>query len=119
MEFFGAGAILAILALICLGLVVEGFKGTAWRRFGEVISDLSSCLGAGISALFERHKFVRRVTIFWMFALVTHAHFIVYGIIKQQGTLNGVLPIFGLTVGLVATLTAWYLQVRYHEDKRQ
>ena len=107
MDYFGIGAVGAVAAMAVCGLLYEAFKGVGAER-----------IGGFISCLFERHKFVRRVTIFWMFALVTHAHFVVYGIVAKQGTLDGVLPFFSLTVGLVATLTAWYLQVRYHEDKR-
>lgn len=107
MDFYGAGAVGALLALILAAVLVEMFRGAGAER-----------IGGFIACLFERHKFVRRATIFWMFALVTHAHFIVYGIVAKQGKLDGVLPFFGLTVGLVATLTAWYLQVRYHEDKQ-
>jgi len=75
-------------------------------------------IGNLITCLFERHKFVRRVSVFWMFALVTHAHWVVYSIIQKGGVVDGqVIAAFGLSVGMVATLTAWYLQVRYHEDK--
>ena len=105
MDFYGAGAVFTVLAFISAALLVEAFKGTRLE------------IGSFVVALFERHKFVRRATIFWMYILVTHAHIVVYGIIQKKGTLDGVLPFFSLTVGLVATLTAWYLQVRYHEDK--
>lgn len=75
-------------------------------------------LGELIACLFERHKFVRRATVFWMYALVTHAHFVIYRLIAEQKQLDAhAMTAFGLTVGMVATLTAWYLQVRYHEDK--
>ena len=106
-HVFGLGAVGAAAALIVLGVIVEAWKGVGAGNIGRFIA-----------CLFERHKFVRRIAIFWMFALVSHAHFIVYGIVAEQGTLDGVLPFFSLTVGLVATLTAWYLQVRYHEDRR-
>jgi hypothetical protein len=106
---YGTGGLLALGALVLAGLVYEAFRGTF----------KSLPVGRFLTDLFEKHKFVRRFSILWMIALVTWSHVIVYDkMVNGEPLTSQDATVFGLTVGLVATLTAWYMQVRKHEDQK-
>lgn len=82
---------------------------------------LLKALNDWIIALFERHQFVRRSTLYIAWAMVAIAHVAVYAVVWTERQIDGsVVAIFASTCALVGTITKFYIDMRVQdrEDRR-
>ena len=77
---------------------------------------MTSKFGKWVEALFEEHKLVRRILVFWAIWLITYVVLTATSKITTIDTASAAMV--STIVGLLATVTAFYIRSRELDDKR-
>lgn len=74
-------------------------------------------IGAGLDALFNRHRLVRRLTLLWAVLLITWAVWYVFT--KQPDIKEGTAAALATVVGILTVVIGFYQWDRRQSDKEK
>lgn len=73
-----------------------------------------SRFGNWVDKLFEKHKFARRVAIFWIMLLISWCTVVVYSDLSLVN--SAIVALYGTTVGMLGTIVGMYMHSRNKRD---
>lgn len=79
--------------------------------------NLLKAIGAGLDAVFNRHRLVRRLTLAWAVALITWTVWFVFT--KQPDIKEGTAAALATVVGILTVVVGFYQWDRRQADKDQ